>query len=224
MNDRGSSVSISPGPQSLQDAFLRVLPRVQLHAEIYFRGEKCPAKRADRVAESVALAWKWYRRLKELGKDPSQFPSALASFAVRAVKSGRRVVGQEKTKDVLSPLAQHQHGFKVERLPQATATAHEALYGEVGGQRQLDEYEERLQDNTQTPVPEQAAFRIDFPAWLKTWDGHRRRLIRAMTRDERTKDLAQQFGLSMSRISQLRSQFKVDWDWFCGERLPAVGV
>jgi hypothetical protein len=29
----------------------------------------------------VALAWRWYVRLVKRGKDPSQFSSALASFA-----------------------------------------------------------------------------------------------------------------------------------------------
>src|SRR5262245_1148611 len=75
----------------LHAAFERILPRIQLHARIYFRGEKCPNKKADKIAETIGLAWKWYRRLKQRGKDPDQFPSALASFAARAVRCGRRV-------------------------------------------------------------------------------------------------------------------------------------
>ena len=44
----------------------------------------------------------------------------------------------------------------------------EELYGTASGQRHLDTFEERLQDNRQSPVPDQAAFRLDFPAWLRT--------------------------------------------------------
>ena len=38
-----------------------------------------------------------------------------------------------------------------------------------------------------------------------------------MSRDERTKDLAQRFGLSPGRVSQLRRQYKADWDRFVGD-------
>lgn len=199
----------------LHDGFQSILPRIELHAGIHFRHIKCRQTREEKIAESIALAWKWYRQLKLRGKDPDQFPSALASFAVRAVKSGRRLCGQEKAKDVMSPLAQQRHGFKVERLPHSTATPHENLYGEINGQRQLDEFEERLRDNTLTPPPEQAAFRIDFPAWLRTWDHRHRQIIKAMSQDQRTKDLAERFGLSPARISQLRQQFHDTWEHFC---------
>src|SRR5262249_56372109 len=94
--------------------------------------------------------------------------SALDSCAARAVNSGRRVCGHERAKDVLSPVAQRRHGFAVEALPHATSTSHEHLYASPHGQERLDAFEERLRDNTQTPPDEQAAFRIDFPAWRRT--------------------------------------------------------
>ena len=65
----------------------------------------------------VALSWKWFLRLAQRGKDPTQFPSAIASYAARAVRSGRGVCGQENGKDVLSPLAQRRHRFTVGKLP-----------------------------------------------------------------------------------------------------------
>ena len=47
----------------LQAAFLgSVLPKVQRHGRIYFRGARSD-RRADLVAEVVALAWKWFMRL-----------------------------------------------------------------------------------------------------------------------------------------------------------------
>lgn len=157
---------VAPAAQ-VQTAFQRILPRIQLHAEIYFRHVKCPDQRADLIAEVLALAWKWFRRLAERGKDATEFPSALASFAARAARTGRRVCGQEKAKDVLSPQAQQRCGFKVESLPTSTATSQENLYGTFRGQEKLDEFEERLQDNTLTPVPDQVAFRIDWPRFFR---------------------------------------------------------
>ena len=68
---------------------------------------------------------------------------------------------------------------------------------------------------------DQAAFRIDFPAWLGTLTGRERRLIRAMARNERTKDLSRQFEVSPARISQLRRAFHLDWLHFHGENAPS---
>jgi hypothetical protein len=185
-------------PNALQTHFLAILPRIELHAQIYFRHVKSTEKRDDLVAETVALAWKWHRRLQERGKDPHQFPSALATFAARAVKSGRRLCGQEKTKDVLSPLAQRRHNFTVSPLPE-------------GSSRCGNLFDEALADNTVSPIPEQVAFRLDFPPWLASWDERRRHIILDMTQGNRTLDLADRYGCSPARISQMRREFHDDW-------------
>lgn len=85
--------------EQLQAKFLTILPRIETHARIYFRGVKCPDKKADRVAETVAMAYMWFVRMAvQQGKDATHFPSVLASFAARAVKSGRRVAGMCKAR------------------------------------------------------------------------------------------------------------------------------
>jgi hypothetical protein len=85
------------------------------------------------------------------------------------------------------------------------------LYAEVHGQEQHDAYEERLRDNTITPVPDQVVFRIDWPAFLRTLTGRERRMIRAMALSERTLDLSKQFEVSPARISQMRREFFEGW-------------
>jgi len=170
----------------------------------------------------VALAWQWFLRLVEQGKDPLAFPTALATFAARAVKSGRRLTGQEKSKDALSPLAQRRRGFAVEPLPPSTRRPFDDVYSNVHGQQELDAFEERLRDNTVTPPPEAAAFRIDFPDWLRTRTERDRRVIDDMMQDERTRDLADRHGLSPARVSQLRREYREDWNRFCGLGSPAV--
>src|SRR5271166_4773165 len=123
-------------PQSLHTHFLSLLPRIVTHGRIYFRNLKCQQKKEDAMAEMVALSWKWFVRLAQKGKDASEFTSALATFAARAVKSGRRLTGMEKTNDVLSPLTQTRRSFTVSSLPNISS-----LCGNV--------LEEALQDNTQ---------------------------------------------------------------------------
>jgi hypothetical protein len=76
---------------------------------------------------------------------------------------------------------------------------------------------EALIENTVSPVPDQVAFRCDFPGWTKTRTCRDRRMIHEMARGERTKDLAHRFKLSPARVSQLRQQFHDDWQRFIGD-------
>jgi hypothetical protein len=208
----------TPHLAALHDAFLSILPRIESHGRVAFRGVLCPQRRADCIAEMVALCWLWFVRLIERGQDPLAFPVVLASYAARQVKCGRRLCGQEKGQDAMSPLAQRRHGFVVGPLPHAAAS-YDRL-GAVGGQRKQDALEELLHDNGQTPVPEQVCFRLDFPAWRRTHARRTRRLMDDMMLGERTRELARKYGLSPGRISQLRRALHNDWRRFCGETAP----
>ena len=80
------------------------------------------------------------------GKDVITFVGALARYAARAVRCGRRLTGQEKAKDVLSSLAQRRHGFTVGSLPASTRKSFERIYSTVRGQEEMDGWEERRRD------------------------------------------------------------------------------
>ncbi len=202
---------------NLHGVFLAVLPRLEQHAQISFRHIRCQATQQDAIAETIALSWKWFVRLTEKGKEPEHFASAIATFAVRAVRSGRRLCGQEKPKDVLSSIAQRRHGFAATSLPSNPRRSHKDLYSDPCGQHKQDVFEERLRDNTQTPPDEQAAFRIDFPIWLATYADRQRRIIRDLMAGERTLDVASRHSISPARVSQMRRAFEQDWLCFLGE-------
>src|SRR4051812_5373425 len=138
-----NSINASPAAQ-LHAAFLTLLPKLQRHAAICFRDVRCPATKADRLAECEALAWKWFLRLAEQGKDVNQFLMTFVVLVAKAVRSGRRACGMERSEDVLSPVAQRRHSFTVEGLPSSTCCSLEALYGLAQGQQEADDYEERL--------------------------------------------------------------------------------
>jgi hypothetical protein len=208
--------STPPTLLQLQASFQQILPRIERHAELSFRGIKCRDTRTDCVAETVALCWRWFKDLSLRGKDPTCFPSALAGFAVRAVRSGRRLCGQLRAGDVFNRATQQRKGYRVEPLPIATRRCMNDL-NSPDGQGQLDAYEERLQDNRQTPIPDQVAFRCDFPRWLQSQTYRHSRMIRDMIREERTMDLANKYGVTPGRISQLRCQFRDDWERFCAD-------
>jgi hypothetical protein len=204
-------------PEALQSHFLEILPRIETHARIRFRHLRCPGRRDDAIAEVVAVCWKWYMRLAERGRDIDEFVSTLADFAVRHVRSGRRLCGQEKAKDVCSPAARRRHGFEVEALDRPTRRDSGALYGSPHGQGRQDAYEARLRDNTRSPVPDQAAFRIDYPAWLARLGTRKRGIAEDMTMELGTFELAARHRVSPGRISQLRREFHADWRHFCGD-------
>ena len=189
---------------ALQATFLAsVLPRIVTHGRIYFRHRR-HADQEEAIQEMAALCWKWFLRLAERGKDATRFPTALATFAARAVRSGRRLAGMDRSKDVLSPQARQRHGFTMGKLPDCSS-----LNGNV-----LDE---ALADNTQSPVVEQVCFRLDFPSWRASRNERDRRVLDDLMLGERTLDVAGRHGLSPGRVSQLRRELHDDWEHFCAE-------
>jgi hypothetical protein len=138
-----------------------------------------------------------------------------AFLVAKAVKSGRRVCGMEKAKDVLSEVAQRHHSFTVEALPSSTSATFDTLYAAPHGQALQDAWEERLRDNTVTPPPDAAAFRIDFRAWRTTRTERDRRVLDDLMLGERTCDVSEKYGLTPGRVSQLRRDFHQDWEQFC---------
>ena len=193
----------------LHARFLMFLPHIEAHAKIYFRDIRCTDKRADLIAETVAVAWKWFIKLEMRGKDVTQFVSALATFAARAVRSGRRLAGVEKAKDAMNPRTQRHRGFFVERLPDVNT-------------RSANPLTEALTDNTVTPPPDAAAFRIDFPRWLNSLPTRDRRLAEHLMIGERTLGTAHRFRMSPARVSQLRRELCEDWARFHGEPIAVA--
>jgi hypothetical protein len=189
-------------PRNVHESFLVLLPQIERHARIYFRQIACPSLRNDRIAEAVGLAWKWHGRLLEQGKDVFAFPVVFSLMVGRAVKSGRRLCGQEKVADAMSSIAQQRRSFTVSSLPQGSS-----LEGNV--------FDEALRDNTQSTVPDQAAFRIDFCAWQKSLTWRERAIVQQLALGHTATEVASRFGVSAGRISQLRRHFHDGWQAFC---------
>ena len=70
---------------------------------------------------------------------------------------------------------------------------------------------EALAIDPKARVPEQAAFRVDFPAWRARLSARDRAVADALAAGERTGEVAAQFGLSPARVSQLREAFRASW-------------
>lgn len=182
---------------------MQILPRIQEHARIHLH-HRCQHTRADAIAEAVALCWAWFLRQTQRGKDPTTFVSALATFAVKHVRSGRKLAGNKSHKDVLAPEVQRRYGFSVNRMPQHITQHTNVL-------------EEALHDNIITPIPDQVHYRTLLPPWLSSLGQRRRAIAENLMLGERTREVAARHRLSQGRISQLRSELKKDWQRFSGE-------
>ena len=202
------------------DGFLPLLHIVQRRARIVFR-HLPEVHREETVAEAVAAAFEAYVRLKTRGQDPvHDFPSRMAGYAVLHVKAQRHVGGQSTSQDVLSVEAQAEHGFQVEPLPCTSRRSPEDLYGTVRGQQRLDAFEEHLQDTRHWPVPDRAAFRLDFSDFFQSLNRRDRKIARFLGRGHSGKEAAQKFRLTPGRISQLRHAWCREWYTRHGEAAP----
>jgi hypothetical protein len=202
------------------DDFLPLMTVVQRHASVVFRGLP-EVEKEEAIAEAVAAAYVAYRRLRDRGIDPTrEFPSMMATFAVKQVMDGRHVGSRRTSKDVLSARAQRKHGFNVQSLPISTRRPHEDIHSAVGGQRVMDVFEERLHDNTRTPPPEQAAFRIDWPRFLRSLSRRDQRLATFLSMGNSAKQAAGKFGVSPGRVTQLRQSWSRQWHRMNEEESP----
>jgi hypothetical protein len=190
------STSQAPAIAEAHAEFLKLYLMVQRHARIVFRG-RGEVDREEAVAEAVAAAFDSYLRLKARGKDPVHaFPTLIATYAVLRVQDGWHLGSRSSSKDVLSRKAQHKHGFQVLSLP---------------GRQDLGALAEQLEHDWRTPVADQAAFRIDFPQFLRSLSHRDRRLAYFLGVGNSAKEAAAKFKLSPGRITQLRQQWCREW-------------
>jgi hypothetical protein len=176
-----------------QERFVALLPVILRYVAPAFR-TLSPDAKAEAVQECVANACVAYARLVERGKESLAFATVLARFAVAQVRSGRRVGGQLNVRDVTSGYAQCRKRFNLSRLDRFDPT--EGCWKEA------------VVEDYRTPVADQACFRLDFPAWLKTLPLRDRNIARALAEGGRTSDVARRFGISLARISQLRRELR----------------
>ena len=191
---------------NLQVRFKEMLPTIQQVAKFAFRRIRSP-ERADLIAEVIANAFVAFHRLVARGKLELAYPSALAWFAVRQVREGRRVGSRRSVRDTLSSYAQRRKGFHVKSLTELRSG---------GGWQELV-----VEDRHATPA-DVASIRLDFEAWLKRLDRRRRRIALKLAEGETTTSAARHFSVSQARVSQLRRELRDSWQAFQGEEPPAA--
>lgn len=185
-------------PRSWKRRFEALVPVIQCKARFAFRNLP-PSEREEAICEVVANTFCAFRRLAELGKIEVAFAGALARFAIAQYRSGRRVGTSLSKGDVLAS-ALRGHGRRdVTSLDRSDSER---------------DWCETIADDRHWSIPDQAAFRVDFPAWLRSLTRRDRRLVKFLGFGNRTCDAAERFGLTAGRISQLRAEWKSAWEAF----------
>lgn len=208
-----SAISTTTDLAAARDCFEAALPGIDPVLGGAFR--RLPRDlRLEAIAEARAAAWAAWCGLLRRGKDPLAVGAAGIAFnATRSVKNGRRVgspraAGRGRM-DVHNRKAQRKHGFAVVSLEAPERSGH-------GGQDGAWEDYLAGGKNRLTPA-EEAAFRIDFAAWLNGLPVVARQAAELLAAGSGTGETAQACGVSAGRISQLRSELRASWSAFQGE-------
>jgi len=195
-------IALAPAARTDEDRFLNMLPQIRRQANTAFRNEP-PASRQELVSEVIANSWTAFIRLVERGLDDVIYPTPLAQFAVKQVRSGRHVGTPLNIHDISSSYCQRSKRVTLERLDVFDAAA--------GGWKDIV-----VEDRTAGPA-EIAAMRIDFHDWLMTLPRLKRRVARVLAVGETTGKTARRFHVTPGRISQLRRELEESWQGFQAE-------
>jgi hypothetical protein len=196
-------------PPAWHNRFLEMLPTIVRNTHVAFR-EKTPEAREELIQEAVANCLVAYVRLVERGKEDLAYSTVLAKFAIKQIKDGRRVGKKINIRDVYDQHTQIKGGFQLRHL--GTPRDH------CGG------WKEQLVENARTPVADQVAFRLDFPAWLSGLSARNRKIVNELALGERPGDVARQFRVSAARISQLRGELRESWEEFTDDETTVAAV
>jgi hypothetical protein len=167
------------------------------------------ARRQDAIDDAHAYNWLAWRGLLDRGKDPVAVGVvAIAVNACRAVRNGR-VVGSARSvgrgaMDIHHPRARLATGLLVVSIE------------DLGGRRP-GRWQDWLTATNRYGPADEAAFRVDFAAWLAGLPPTRRRVAELLVHGFGTGEVASRLGVTPSAVSQSRDWLARSWDRFQGQ-------
>lgn len=181
--------------------FTEMLPTIQRYADRGFR--KCHRELRDElVAATVADAYVAFARLVERGRETDAHATVLANYSIRRVAGGIKVGTPRNQDDVLSRYSRLRTGARIESLHRQDC---DGKWNELV-----------VEDRRHGCPAETASLRLDIADWLRQLSGRDRLIAWLLAVGERTCDVAARFGLSSSRVAQLRKKLARSWRDFHG--------
>src|SRR4051812_26425097 len=169
---------------AIHQQFAAALPLIDNTIRFQFR--RWPKRhRAEAIADARAAAWHAWHGLLARGKDPMAVgPTGIAANAARYTKAGRRLgtgTGGRGAADLYHPRVRRRLGYRLVSLDREP----------IGGRDASgDAWRDWLvADHCTTPADE-AAFRLDFAAWLEGLPPRKRRVAELLAQGHRTGEVA----------------------------------
>ncbi|HEV3300275.1 MAG TPA: hypothetical protein VG055_11565 [Planctomycetaceae bacterium] len=180
-----------------------MIPGIRKQLRFAFRYSPA-AVRKERIDDALAQAFVLFAHLVLRKRVRLAHPTALARYAAHRVRSQRPIGSRSNSRDVMSPVTQRRFGFRVISADPGCWAGHLRPTELLGESRQA------------TPA-ELAAIRVDFASWLGRLSGRQREIALCLAVGESTGAVAQRFGVSCGRISQIRLELATRWRQFHGE-------
>lgn len=184
-----------------QSSFVTMLPEIEQKLRLAF----CrldPEAREDAIEEGVVHSLLAYIRLHAQGRAEAPTPSSLAWYSSRKVKRGRPAVGRMNGKELLS------------------------RYARIGNRIQVEQthgtWIDELVEDKRATVADQVAARLDIGAWFATLTRRMRQIAKDLAFGGSTSEVAEKYGVSAGRISQMRRTLEESWTAFQQEATPGL--
>jgi hypothetical protein len=204
---------VSAPVSEVHSEFLVVLPKLKQHARSQCRyGDQ--HRRDDDIAEAVATGYVNCHSLVSRGRAKQVHTSGFITYSTQAVKNGRCVGSSMASNDVMSARGRYRHRRQVHSLSSIDQD-------HCSAPNQFPVAFEQVLADQRTPVPDQAAFRIDFGRWLASLSVRDRHMIEQLATGEQADRVAKQQKVTPAAVSQRRSKLRASWESFIGEPIAA---
>jgi hypothetical protein len=185
------------------ETFLEMLPKIQRLASLAYRG--LPAEtREDLIEEVIAHAVVAFKALHDKGKVNLAYPSVLAMHGIKRTNIGRRVGVKMNVRDVSSKYCRLAKTVQLTRLDKSDAD--DGTWQEV------------LVEDKHAGPAEIAAARIDVGDWFSSLPSRDRKIAGALAVGNTTGEVAKMAGVTDSRISSKRREYRDSYHKFQGEQ------
>ena len=201
--------SSTPSAHYLHAKFIELLPCIKKQARVSFRSEPFE-QRQELIAEVCANCWVAFVGLMERGLEDIIYATPLAQYAIKQVRSGRRVGANLNVRDVSSRHCQVTKGVRVGRLDHCN--------------EDTEQWREVVVEDKHAGPAAVAATKIDFADWLRSLSSRQRKIATTLAVGETTTSAARRFGISPGRVSQIRRELKDSWDGFQGQAEGVAAV
>ncbi len=171
--------------EALHETFVRHLPELETMALARFT-HLDPEARAEAIQNATALTWKYWVRLAEKGRPTDE--TMLRNvwwFAIKQTRDGRTIIrGDGKRGKGRQDAYDRTDGTTVKHI----------------------DFKMFVHDTT--PIPDQVAFRLDFPLFMATLNERQRGMAVDLASGMTTTEVARKHNVTPAAVSQFRTRFK----------------